>query len=123
VGINYQVYQLFKVNQRNGFSPDLQKNISSFIHNGLMMNMRKFTSIIIIFVYLSFGAYAAELYSQPAEIKDITSKRTEFLENTKDILESNGQDVTNLESDLNILKEELKTLKTTRDKLIEDKIE
>lgn len=85
--------------------------------------MRKSASIIIIFVYLAIIAYEAELYSQPAEIKDISIQRTEFLENTKNILESSEQDVTNLEASLNTLKEELKTLKTAKDKLIEDKVE
>ena len=87
------------------------------------MNMRKFASIIIIFVYLSFSASETELYSQPADSKDTTLKRTDFRENIKNILESNGQDVTDLELNVNILKEELKTLKTARDKLIEDKVE
>jgi Tetrahydrodipicolinate N-succinyltransferase len=70
--------------------------------------MRKFASIIIIFVYLSFSTSKTELYSQPADFNDITLKQTELRKNIKDILERNGQDVTNLESNVNILKEELK---------------
>jgi small-conductance mechanosensitive channel len=87
------------------------------------MNIKKFASIIIIFVYISFSAFEAELYSQPMENGDLTSKRADLLENIKNILESHGQDVTNLESNISILKEELKALKTAREKLIEDKAE
>ncbi|KHE91022.1 MAG: hypothetical protein SCABRO_03324 [Candidatus Scalindua brodae] len=87
------------------------------------MNMRKSTFIIIIFVNLAIIAYETRLYSQPAEVQGMAIQRTEFLENAKNILESSGQDITNLESSLNTLKEELNTLKTRRDKLIEDKVE
>jgi Small-conductance mechanosensitive channel len=87
------------------------------------MNMRKSTFIIIIFVNLAIIAYETKLYSQPDEIQNMTIQRTEFLKNAKNILESSEQDVTNLESSLNTLKEELKTLKARRDKLIEDKVE
>ncbi|GAX63051.1 small-conductance mechanosensitive channel [Candidatus Scalindua japonica] len=85
--------------------------------------MRKFASIIIIFVYLSFNTSKAGLCSQPADFNDIKLKQTEFQENIKDILGRNGQDITNLESNVNILKEEIKTLKKTKDKLIENKVE
>ncbi|MFQ5963029.1 MAG: mechanosensitive ion channel domain-containing protein [Candidatus Scalinduaceae bacterium] len=87
------------------------------------MNVRKLVSIIIILVSISFGLTTDDLCSQPTEIKDLTLKRTELLENIKKTLVNHRQDITNLESSVRGIKEELRTLNATREKLIEDKVE
>jgi len=60
---------------------------------------------------------------QTAEVEDLTAKLTNFLNDVEKILESHEQEITGLESNISILKEELKTLNATRERLIEDKAE
>jgi small-conductance mechanosensitive channel len=87
------------------------------------MIIRKLTSAIIILVSLSFIQTGGDLYSQPLKDEDLTSKRVQRLEDVKKDLDVHLQDVANLKTSLNVLKEELKTLNTTIKKLIEDKAE
>jgi small-conductance mechanosensitive channel len=87
------------------------------------MSIRKLVFFITILVSLSFSISGVELFSQPQEIEDVKVKRTELIKDIKKILEDHGQDMAHLESKLSVLKEELKLLNTTREKLIEDKAE
>jgi len=84
------------------------------------MIIRKTTSAIIILVSLSFILSRDNLYGQPMEIEKPTSKRVKRLEDVKN-LNVHLQDIANLESNINTLEEDLKTLNTTIEKLIEDK--
>ena len=63
------------------------------------------------------------LYSQPSNIEGLTSKRARRLEDVKKNLDVHLQDIANLKSNMNILKEELAILNTTTEKLIEGKAE
>ncbi len=87
------------------------------------MNIRKLVSLVIILVFMSFGMSGVELCGQPTELKDLILKRATLLEDIKKTLESNEQDIINIESNLKVLKGELETLDTTKEKLIEDKVD
>ncbi len=87
------------------------------------MIIRKTTTAIIILVSLSFILSMGNLYSQPMEIEKPTSKRAKHLEDVKKNLGVHLQNIANLKSNINALKEELKILNTTIEKLIEDKAE
>ncbi len=99
-----------------------KEHIPFFFHNWIKMNIniRKAASVITILVSISFSMSDAELYGQPPEIKDIALKRTDLLEDIRKAIEGHGQDVTDLESNLNNLKEELNG---TTEKLIENNAE
>ena len=87
------------------------------------MSIRKLLSIIIVLVSISFGLTVGDLWSQPAEIKDLTLKQTTLPEDIKKALENHDLDIAHLESKIKLLKGELETLNATREKLIEDKAE
>ncbi|MHC4321154.1 MAG: mechanosensitive ion channel domain-containing protein, partial [Planctomycetota bacterium] len=87
------------------------------------MIIRKLVPAFIILVSLSFVLSRGNLYSQPFKDEELTSKQTEHLEELKNHLDVHLQDITNLKSDINALKEELKILNTTIEELIEGKAE
>jgi small-conductance mechanosensitive channel len=83
--------------------------------------MRKTTSAIIILVSLSFVLARSNLYSQPFKSDELTSKRVKHLEDVKKNLDVRLQNIANLKSSINVLKEELKELNTTIEQLTESK--
>ena len=87
------------------------------------MIIRKPASAIIILVSLSFILTGGNLYSQPLKNEELTSKQVKRLEDVSKGLDVYLQDIANLKSNVNTLKEELKILNTTIEKLIEDKAE
>ena len=87
------------------------------------MIIRKLAPAFIILVSLSFVLTRGSLYSQPFKNDELTSKRAQHIEDVKKDLDVRLQDIANLNSNINILKEELSTLSTTIEKLIEGKAE
>ena len=87
------------------------------------MTIKKLAPAFIILVSLSFVLTGGNLYSQPFKNGELTSKQTEHLEEVKKHLDIHLQDISNLKSDINALKEELKILNTTIEGLIEGKAE
>ena len=85
------------------------------------MIIKNTTSAIIILVSLSFILSRDNLYGQPMEIEKPTSKQAKRLEDVKKNLNVHLQNIANLESNINTLEEDLKTLNTTIEKLIENK--
>ncbi|MBC8554747.1 MAG: hypothetical protein H8D23_34480 [Candidatus Brocadiales bacterium] len=86
------------------------------------MIIRKLTSAIIL-ASLSIALTGGNLYSQPVKIEELTPKRVKHIEDAGKKLDVSLQDIANLKSNINVLKEELKTLNTTIEKLIEGKAE
>ncbi|MFQ5713477.1 MAG: mechanosensitive ion channel domain-containing protein [Candidatus Scalinduaceae bacterium] len=83
------------------------------------MTTKKLTFVIIILAsIIHFAMSKVGHCSQAVDIGSIAVERTEF----QKILESHKQDVVYLESSVNTLKEELRTLNATKEKLIEDKV-
>ena len=80
-------------------------------------------AFIILFSFTCLTMSTVGHCDQTAEVEDLTAKRTNFLNDVEKILESHEQEITGLESNISILKEELKTLNATRERLIEDKAE
>ena len=87
------------------------------------MIIKNTTSAIIILVSLSFILTRDNLYGQSFKTEELTSKQAKHLEGVKKNLDVHLQNIANLKSSRNVLKEELKTLNTTIEKLIEDKAE
>ncbi|MCP4252573.1 MAG: mechanosensitive ion channel [Candidatus Scalindua sp.] len=87
------------------------------------MIIRKLIPAFIILVSLSFVLTGGNLYSQPSKSDGLTSKRAEQFEEVKKNLDVHLQNITNLESGINVLKEELKIINITIEELIEDKAE
>ena len=80
-------------------------------------------AFIILFSFTCLTMSTVGHCDQTAEVEDLTAKLTNFLNDVEKILESHEQEITGLESNISILKEELKTLNATRERLIEDKAE
>jgi hypothetical protein len=87
------------------------------------MTIRKLISAIIILASLSLILIGGNLYSQPFKNEDLASKQAKRLEEVKKHLGIHLQDISNLKSDINALKEEFKILNTTVEGLIEGKAE
>ncbi len=87
------------------------------------MTIRKLISAIIILASLSLILIGGNLYSQPFKNEDLASKQAKHLEEVKKHLDIHLQDISNLKSDINALKEEFKILNTTVEGLIEGKAE
>ncbi|MGR3292666.1 MAG: mechanosensitive ion channel domain-containing protein [Candidatus Scalindua sp.] len=85
------------------------------------MIIRKLAPAFIILVSLSFILSRGNLYSQPFKGVGLASKQAKRLEDVKKNLDVHLQNLANLKSSINVLKEELKILNTTIEKLIEDK--
>jgi len=85
------------------------------------MIIRKLAPAFIILVSLSFILSRGNLYSQPFKSEELTSKRAKRLEDAKENLDVYLQNIANLKSDINALKEELTILNTTIEKLVEGK--
>jgi len=87
------------------------------------MIIRKLAPAFIILVSLSFILINGSLYSQPLKSEDPTSRRAERSDDVKKNLDTDTylHDIAILESNINALKEELKIVNTTIEKLIEDK--
>lgn len=77
----------------------------------------------ILFSFTCLTMSTVGYCDQTAEVEDLTAKRTNFLNDVEKIFESHEQEITGLESNISILKEELKTLNATMERLIEDKAE
>src|SRR3989338_2313404 len=80
-------------------------------------------AFIILFSFTCLTMSTVGHCDRSAEVEDLTAKLTNFLNYVEKILESHEQEITGLESNISILKEELKTLNATRERLIEDKAE
>jgi small-conductance mechanosensitive channel len=80
-------------------------------------------AFIILFSFTCLTMSTVGHCDQTVEVEDLTAKRTNFLNDIEKILGSHGQDIAHLESNISILKEELKALNVAREKLIEDKAE
>ncbi|MGR3302270.1 MAG: mechanosensitive ion channel domain-containing protein [Candidatus Scalindua sp.] len=80
-------------------------------------------TFIILFSFTCLTISTVGHCGQTAEVEDLTAIRTNFLNDVEKILGSHEQDIAHLESNLSILKEELKKLNTIKKKLIEDKEE
>ena len=94
----------------------------SFIHIEInKMIIRKLAPVFIILLFLSFVLTRGNLYGKPFENKELTSKQAKHLEDVKKNLDARLQDITNLKSGTNALKEELKVLNTTIEELTEGK--
>ena len=78
-------------------------------------------TFIILFLFTCLTISTVGHCGQTTEVEDLTAIRTNFLNDVEKILGSHEQDIANLESNLSVLKEELKKLNTIKKKLIEDK--
>ena len=87
------------------------------------MIIRKLAPIFIILVSLSFTLSRGNLYSQSFKSEELTSKRAKRFEDVKKNLDVHLQNIANLESSINVLKEELKILNTTKEELIKGNAE
>ena len=67
-------------------------------------------AFIILFSFTCLTMSTVGHCDQTAEVEDLTAKLTNFLNDVEKILESHEQEITGLESNISILKEELKTL-------------
>ena len=94
-----------------------------FTINIAKMIIRKLAFVIIFLVSLSFILIRGDLYSQPFKNEELTSKQVKHLEDISKDLDVYLQDIANLKSNVNALTEELKTLNTTIEQLIEGKAE
>lgn len=78
-------------------------------------------TFIILFLFTCLTISTVGHCGQTTEVEDLTAIRTNFLNDVEKILGSHEQDIAHLESNLSVLKEELKKLNTIKKKLIEDK--
>ena len=85
------------------------------------MIIRKLVPAFIILVSLFFVLIRGNLYSQPIKSEDPTSRLAERSDDVKKNLDVFLHDIAILKSNINTLKEELKIVNTTIEKLIEDK--
>ena len=86
----------------------------------MIIKKLSFTFVIVFsFVYLAMST--AGHCDQTAEVEDLTAIRTNFLNDVEKVFGSHEQGIAHLESNLSILKEELKKLNTIKKKLIDDK--
>ena len=89
---------------------------------GFNMIIKKLLSaFIILFSFTCLTISTVGHCGQTAEVEDLTAIRTNFLNDVEEILGSHEQDIAHLESNLSILKEELKDLNIIEKGLIDDK--
>ena len=87
---------------------------------GFNMIIKKLLSaFIILFFFTCLTISTVGHCGQTAEVEDLTAIRTNFLNDVEGILGSHEQDIAQLESNLSILKEELKNLNTIEKELID----
>ena len=94
----------------------------SFRHNEInKMIIKKLAPAFIILVSLSFVLVSSNLYSQAIKSEEPTSRRVGHSDDVKKNPADDLYDITILKSNINALKEELKIVNATIEKLIEDK--
>ena len=86
-----------------------------------MIIKKPLSTFIFLFSFTCLTISTVGHCGQTAEVEDLTAMRTNFLNDVEKILGSHEQDIAHLESNLSILKEELKKLNTIKKKLIDDK--
>ncbi|MFQ5686353.1 MAG: hypothetical protein ACE5GV_06800, partial [Candidatus Scalindua sp.] len=79
-------------------------------------------TFIILFFFTCLTISTVGHCGQTAEVEDLTSIRTNLLNDVEKILGGHDQDIAQLESDLNILKDVLRKLQTMEKKFIEGKM-
>lgn len=79
----------------------------------MIIKKLSFTFVIVFsFVYLAMSTSGH--CDQTAEVEDLTAIRTNFLNDVEKVFGSHEQGIAHLESNLSILKEELKKLNTIK---------
>ncbi|MBT7210240.1 MAG: hypothetical protein HN862_02335, partial [Candidatus Scalindua sp.] len=86
------------------------------------MIIKKLAPAFIILVSLSFVLVSSNLYSQAIKSEEPTSRRVEHSDDVKKNIDAYLHDIAILKSNINALKEELKIINITIEKLIEDKV-